>query len=193
MPIKPNLTAQFTGDVASHVMQVLRDDGVYRHLRFQTPGTSNMGFDLITWPGHLCYCGDMGSFVFERLPDMFQFFRGHGPNFRYWAGKLQAFDRCDGFEEFSAEVFRSKATEYVNDPDWRVTAAQRVDILEDIEHFDGSEQDAYQLLTDWVVEDNWEWRLREYTLRFQWCCHAIPWAIALYDASSMAPATEARP
>ena len=28
-------------------------------------------FDIVTWPGYLCYSGDMGCFVFTRLPDMF--------------------------------------------------------------------------------------------------------------------------
>ena len=41
----------FAEDVAEHELTVRRDDGLYRHLRFQKPGTWIYGFDLITWPG----------------------------------------------------------------------------------------------------------------------------------------------
>lgn len=43
---------RFDVDVAEHKMTVLRDEGLYRHLRFQKPGTSCYYFDLVTWPGH---------------------------------------------------------------------------------------------------------------------------------------------
>lgn len=65
----------FLADVAAHQIHVLRDDGVHRHIRFKRPGTYCMQFDLITWPGYLCYTGDMGTYVFNRLEDMFEFFR----------------------------------------------------------------------------------------------------------------------
>lgn len=54
---------------------MLHEDGIYRHIRFRQPGTMCMHFDLITWPGYLCYTGDMGTYVFTRLADMFEFFR----------------------------------------------------------------------------------------------------------------------
>jgi hypothetical protein len=46
-----------------------------------------MGFDVVTWPGHLSISGDMGCFVFTRVDDMFTFFRGHedAPNLGYSA------------------------------------------------------------------------------------------------------------
>jgi hypothetical protein len=65
----------FLRDVADHKMIVIRDEGVNRHIRFKEPGTNNQYFDLITWPGHLCYTGDMGTYVFQRTEDMFSFFR----------------------------------------------------------------------------------------------------------------------
>lgn len=118
--------ASFLKDVATHEMQLLRDDGVYRHLRFKRPGTVCMYFDLITWPGFLCYTGDMGTFVFTRLRDMFEFFRtdreyaqrrgdrqlfvDHG----YWSEKLVAVDgqRSNGSAmEFSEALLRA----YVNE------------------------------------------------------------------------------
>lgn len=111
---------KFLKDVESHVIEVIRDDGLYRHIRFRRPGTMCMHFDLITWPGYLCYCGDMGTYVFSRLEDMFEFFRtdreyaqrrGYqlGINPGYWSEKLQAVDgnrRNGSAMEFSADKFR---------------------------------------------------------------------------------------
>lgn len=101
---------KFLKEVANHIMQPLRDDGVYRHIRFRRPDSMSMHFDLITWPGYLCYCGDMGTFVFSRLDDMFEFFRTERRddgqlriNLSYWSEKLRAVngDRMNG----SAMVF----------------------------------------------------------------------------------------
>lgn len=108
----------FLHDVRSHVLEVIRDDGVHRHLRFRRPETTGMHFDLITWPGYLCYTGDMGTYVFRRLDDMFEFFRTDadsswlkrnglmlGINPGYWAEKLEAQDRVDGLHVFSEKKF----------------------------------------------------------------------------------------
>jgi hypothetical protein len=65
---------RFEQETAEHEMTVLRDDGLYRHLRFQRPGTSIYWFDLVTWPGRLVICGDCGDLMFSRLRDMFEFF-----------------------------------------------------------------------------------------------------------------------
>lgn len=114
--------ASFLKDVATHEMQQLRDDGVYRHLRFKRPDTTCMYFDLVTWPGVLCYTGDMGTFVFTRLRDMFEFFRTerkYAPrrgarrlmvNHSYWSEKLVA-PYASGAMEFSEALLRA----YVNE------------------------------------------------------------------------------
>ena len=94
---------RFLRDVAKHELIVIRDDGVNRHIRFKKPDSRDMCFDLITWPGHLCYTGDMGTYVFQRLTDMFEFFRTDreynqsrgrklGINLGYWTEKLIAVD-----------------------------------------------------------------------------------------------------
>lgn len=108
--------SQFLRDVSKHKMEIIRDDGIYRHVRFKKPESGDMYFDLITWPGCLCYTGDMGSYVFSRVTDMFQFFRngrGYNPgqgrklyiNTGYWAKKVEAQDKGDGVTEFSEERF----------------------------------------------------------------------------------------
>jgi hypothetical protein len=114
---------RFLRDVAQHKMTVIKDDGVHRHLHFAKPGTSCMHFDLITWPGYLCYTGDMGTYVFTRLRDMFEFFRTDREyakrrgkelaiNPSYWGEKLEAVDKCDGFKQFSEEKFNAAIREY---------------------------------------------------------------------------------
>lgn len=113
----------FLSNVSDHVMTIVRDDGVHRHIRFQKPGTYCMYFDLITWPGYLCYTGDMGTYVFQRLEDMFQFFRTDREarhlkpgqtlaiNLGYWSEKIEAQDKCDGIKKFSEERFNRAVLE----------------------------------------------------------------------------------
>lgn len=110
--------ARFLSDIATHQLEIIKDDGLYRHLRFKQPDSINMYFDLVTWPGHLSYSGDMGSYTFTRLRDMFEFFRTDqdserlkskgltlGINPSYWAEKLQSVDKNSGYEEFDEERF----------------------------------------------------------------------------------------
>lgn len=145
--------AEFLRDVATHQLTVLRDDGVYRHIRLKQPGSSCMYFDLITWPGSLCYHGDMGTYVFSRLTDMFEFFRTdrESPylkrdgktlaiNPQYWSEKLNAVDgsrHSGSATEFSEVKFRRFVREYLADW-WRghrdgVTADDRRQMREEVE------------------------------------------------------------
>jgi len=109
----------FDKDTSSHVMTVFRDDGVNRHIRFSRPDSGIFHFDLITWPGCLCYTGDMGTYVFKRLDDMFEFFRTDNGriNLSYWSEKLVAADcngRGDGggVVEFDGDAFTKAVNEY---------------------------------------------------------------------------------
>ena len=189
---------RFNADVASHSVRVLREDGLYRHLRCSSGGYA-YSFDIITWPGYLCYCGDMGSFVFTRLPDMFEFFRGrqtalidHG----YLAEKAVAVDKPDGLRVFSEERFREAVRSDFESftEDW--DAANRAVVWEDVEaevlsYVDDGRNAAVGAAMEFrcdkreVFPDFWEHRLEEYTGRFWWCCYAIPWAIEKYDAQAL--------
>lgn len=123
---RKELEQEFLRDVAEHTVHVFRDEGVYRHIRFGRERSSIFHFHLITWPGHLCYTGDMGTFVFSRVTDMFQFFRmdehdlnrnphGLSINPGYWSEKILAADgmrRRGGSTEFSYEKFRNVINKY---------------------------------------------------------------------------------
>lgn len=180
---EPGFVEQFLKDVATHRLEILRDDGLYRHLRFrrvEADGyvTGCMGFDIVTWPGWLAYSGDMGAFMFTRLPDMLQFFRKEpregrtifdGIDRRYWAEKCEAEGaRGDGIQEFSWEKFVADVKDYhdqacqvdaveEDDPDFIRDAAKdqkkhRDEVWSELEsELNSMEQDearAYQILRD---------------------------------------------
>ena len=179
---------QFLKDVADHNMTVLRDDGINRHVQFRRPNTSCMGFDLVTWSGYLCYSGDMGTYVFSRIPDMFEFFRRPDDSYRidmgYWSEKCLAADR-DGIAEYSADKFRERITEWLNDRD--ASTAVREAVREEVlPRADDGEYEARRAARDFSEEgfeftDFWECNLHEFTYRFVWCCYALAWGIRKYD------------
>lgn len=183
---------RFLRDVKDHKLTVLKDDGLYRHLRFAKPDTRCMSFDLVTWPGYLCYCGDMGDYTFARLDDMFQFFRSKSGelqiNEHYWAEKCEARDR-DGIEEFSPELFEQAILDEMKDCEFPedVIEAVRSDVIA-FRH-DGEEVAVRRALefdyNGYSFPDFYENRLRDYTYRFIFCCYAIAWGIQQYDAVLM--------
>lgn len=204
----------FLGDVSRHAMTVLRDDGVHRHIRFKRPDSGTYWFDLITWPGTLCIDGDMGTYVFRRLEDMFQFFRTDrrdegklGINPGYWGEKLQAEAR-HGFKEFSPELFRAAVksdfdqwVEYHAADDETKASALWEEIEERVLHsVDDGERDAITAAMEFTPDDDkckfnmrdfFEHRLQDYTFHFIWCCYAIAWGVRTYDQAKARTATEA--
>lgn len=205
----------FLRDVQSHAMTVERDDGVYRHLRFQQPIHAWLHrFDVITWPGALCIRGDVGTYVFSRVNDMFSFFRDPGGgrlciNDDYWAEKLIASDcsgrRGDGVMRFDPDLFcehvkrryvehaRSKMRDM---PDERISLRRA---LEDevLSCADSGESEAMAAAMQFEhdgfrLHDFWEVNCREYTTQFIWSLYAIVWAVRQYDAlKSPQPAVSA--
>ena len=201
--------ADFLRDIKNHAMIVIQDDGIRRHLRFKRPDTTAMYFDLVTWKGHLCYTGDMGTYVFSRIEDMFEFFREYKSSGRleinpyYWSEKVLAADP-DGIEVYSPEVFTDRINEWVDNyinelrdnfddsdgSEWVETdhiKNLREDVQDNVLSYahDG-EYAALQAAHDYEFEgfqftDFWETKCHEYSFRFSWCCFAIVWAIRKYD------------
>lgn len=189
----------FLKEVAEHQLTVLRADGVYRHLIFKNPRSSNMYFEIVTWPNYLAYVGDMGSYVFSRLEDMFQFFRTP-ENYQsreggtlainpcYWSEKLQADDRVDGTKEYSADLFRQHILKRLADHFMEPISPELLKAVEDeiLCHADEGEQTALHAAQDFNhgnfrFHDFWESNLQEYTGRYIWCCYALTWGIDQYD------------
>ena len=107
----------FLKDVSRHEMKIIRDEGLYRHLRFISPDSVNKYFDIITRPGNLCYTGDMGTYVFKRLEDMLYFFDDGDDdkvcaNYGYWAQKVESESVFgEGIRQYSEDEFRSQIKE----------------------------------------------------------------------------------
>lgn len=207
---------KFLRDIAEHKMTIIRADGVNRHLRFQKPGSTCMHFDLITWPGYLCYAGDMGTYVFQRLHDMFEFFRTDRVHMKlrdgqtlainpgYWGEKLEAIDRDAEYKKWSPEKFeariRDEFANWLNENEAsRETRAEASDQFEDevIAEIECGKEAAYRAACEFDYEgetpflDWWEVDSDEYTYRFIWCCYALTWGIQQYDLNTAEVAGEA--
>lgn len=193
-------------DVASHEMEIVRDDGIFRHLTFKKAENSwHHRFEITTWPGVLCISGDTGTYVFSRLADMFRFFRSPMTNGEtiyindgYWAEKLIASDcsgrRGEGVMRFDPDEFRDAVNRrYVAHvrhnmrgmPDERRSLRLA---LEDevLGYADESEAEAYRAAASFehdgfTLSDFWEEDCRRYTVQFIWSLYAISWAIRQYD------------
>lgn len=186
------IAERFAADTADHQMTVLHDDGLYRHLRFKSPRSSEYWFELATWPGCLAIRGDVGDGpVFARLPDMFEFFRRRDGRINpgYWAEKvtsgrdeLYVYDP-DVFDQRVKEAF-VEAVRYSDAPRG-LGKAVRAELLDHDDVCD--ERGAHRLVAEFEFKgfrfyDTWEWSFRDWEWSFLWYCHAIVWGIAQYDA-----------
>ncbi len=193
----------FQKNVANHVMKVEKDDGLHRHLVFRNvDGSWNHWFGISTWPGFLCVYGDMGTFVFRCIEDMFKFFRSKNDelqiNLGYWHEKVEAQDRSTGVRVYDPK----KAQEIINElieeliTDESLSEEETIRFREELEdevlcYIDEGEH-SFRNAIDQVnfIKNNgdrlsfqnfWEQDLTSYTFRYIWCCYAIVWAIKQYD------------
>lgn len=183
------VSKRFLDGISEHEMTVRLDDGLYRHVMFKKPDSGMYRFDLVTWPGYLTISGDMGCYTFSRIPDMFDFFTGHGINPQYWAEKLQ---NAADVREFSRRVFKERVQQAYNDhvdedPGAEYLLELWAQICDQVLYAE-NEHDAHDCLAEFENEhfdfvDSWEWNLTEYTYRFLWICHAIRWGVEQYKAA----------
>lgn len=194
-----SIAERFARDTAKHELTILHDDGLYRHLRFRSPKSSEYWFDLVTWPGTLAIRGDMDSFMFAREVDMFDFMRREQPNPQYWAKKEQTGAPT---KQFSEELFRQAVWTYVREGGQEypgLAKAVQAEIFDS--GYCGDEGTARQALEDFeyftptpgpgpvlpfTFDDVWEMSFGDWTAQYLWCCQAIVWGIAQYDAERQA-------
>jgi hypothetical protein len=130
--------ADFVEQTKGHGLVVLHDDGLYRHLRVQAPGTRMWSWDVTTWPGHLATSGDIADgHVFSREPDMLQFFAIAGRSeryysdgspsidVRYWAEKLCG-GRSHEVKKYDPDVFLQLVREHLEQSEALGKEAQTV-------------------------------------------------------------------
>jgi len=205
MKSKPKCTKEeFLKCVENHGIEIIKDDGVYRHIRFKKHDSYYKGFDLVTWPWHLCFTGEMGTYVFRCTDDMFEFFRPKqneiSINPSYWSEKCISEDR-DGVRRYSTDVFVDTIIEWRNS----IICGQRnrdnlkqfcSDFISSVNSdllYDENENDDDAHLSAGLfkfidsngkvfrISDAWELDFTDFTYRFLWCCYAIVWGIAKYD------------
>ena len=183
-----SIKENFLDDVKNHKMSVMLNNGLHRHLRFRTNNSFIHSFDVVTYPHHLVISGDMGTYVFSRLEDMFEFFHyDREPNFHYWAEKLKA----GIHEEYSEEKLRKNVNyhldeflSYNND----ITEDDKNQILSDVEDLLNGQDHTFEHvvineLMDFhslgynIFEDFYQYDNNELTYHYQWCCYAIQHAI----------------
>lgn len=193
------VSKDFPKDVRDHKMTVLLDQGTHRHLRFSKPGCSNHWFEIVTWPGCLSIGGDMGTWVFSRVEDMFRFFRSSGElriNPSYWSEKLQngvhgGKDKC---QEFSAELFKEEVLERLEG--WDLSPEALVAVTSELEEeVFNQEYDSehayysalYEFSSNGVQFDCEMPDGKQYGYHYLWCLHGIVWGIQQYDQLAMLP------
>lgn len=203
--VPPNLLEIFNRDTAGHEMDVLHNDGLYRHLQFTTPGHGNGAFQIVTCPGLLTITGDMGTFSFSQISDMFDYFRGAFKPER-WATKVVngASGGAKEVSEFSNSAFKQwLLVDHVESLDeysaavveeWR--SVLDVNFLNDNAQVVGTASEAAWLLDQLELPEeleehynaasysSQEWDV--FSFQFAWCAAAILTAIRTFGAHLLA-------
>lgn len=192
--------AQFLKDVAGHKMKVLRNDGLYKHLHFEDEIKGyNLWFDLITWPGNLTIRGDMGTWTFSRIQDMFNFFRSPdlSINAGYWAEKLQGgiHGGRDLAKRFDEDSFKKRLVEQLEDY-YGLHRKKLAEVKQALQEEVLNQDCKYDLMIaardfQYTFSDGKKFQFetcelpdgKEYTYQFIWCLYAIVWGIQQWDAA----------
>lgn len=188
-----------------HEMTILLDQGLYRHLRFEQPSafaTRVPPFEIFTSPGNLGIAGEMGTYIFARLDDMFVFFET--PNGRvnpeYWSEKVTAQAVHAPVRCYSPEAFRKCILQDYHDRKYAFDSEDQQRLLHHIQtqildHPDAQyEKTAQELLRRFyfrvdrhdqvpVVFDYADVEICSFTdfhPRFLWCLEAIVFGIEQY-------------
>lgn len=193
----PEILRRFKHETAEHEMTVLHDDGLYRHLAFRCTDKKKYSgyywFDLITVPGALIFQGDGDGFIFQRVEDMFQFFRGPVGriNPAYWQEKVVS--GREGLLTYSETAFRDKVVEEFREAcafgvprgTGRALREQIFDDYSEIHYEQGAREVAELFEHDgFEFSDVDDWDLKDFNWWLLWACHAIVWGIAYYDTKT---------
>jgi len=194
---------RFQETICEHHLTIVHDDGLHRHLRCARPQSSDRYFNITTWPDFLCISGDMGCYVFQRVEDMFKFFRNEelAINPGYWQEKLQSGPSIAPDEiskEWVEDKFRLEIKEWFDDvtEDW--SEEDKAEAWEEVESEVLSEADnewrainaamEFRFNDEELFQDFWEVDCKQWKTHYLWCCYAIVWAIQQYDSTKQAAA-----
>lgn len=171
--LEADVKRRIATDLAKHQITQIHAKGVYGHWKCQEPGTWINGFNIVTWPGSLCYTGDMGEYLFQkRGTDMIAFMRGSAMSYSYAAEKCTAHGR-DEISEFRKEVFNEILEDELREyPD----SKEKID---DIRASYSCHDENPYIARQAMYESNlWDCEVpdcEEYTFHFLFALHAIKW------------------
>lgn len=182
---------RFKRDTADHKLTVKMDNGVYRHLVVSSPKLGGvMAYQIVTSPFMLFYYGDMGTYVFSRLEDMFQFFRREdgGINEGYWYEKMEAEDRHSPCKCVSEKKLKEALKQYAEDHDFpeEITKelmewSNSVEMSGSVDTICSAVETMASDFCNHTIEGFWEYDIQDYSFHYLWCLHAIVKAINMYD------------
>ena len=190
----------FLDNVKNHELTIHQNNGVYRHLTFANPNDCDKYFNITTFPNHLVITGDMGTLVFSRLYDMFNFFRSDDLRINpdYWSEKIQSTTheaQIASYSKFDLEQAKKNAQEYLNtylEDNDDLSEEDRTLLLEDFELEILRSEDEYEIV-EAISNFNFkdfefdEFRMDDcsvYTYSYIWLCYAIVWGIKKFDEES---------
>lgn len=182
---------EFDNAVKNHVMTIELDQDIHRSILFKIPNDSELYFRINTWAGHLSISGDVGTYVFSRLDDMFEFFRDKPVNLNYWSEKLEAPNhRSDDVKEWNENDFLKALR---SDLEGNHTENDINEILDDFIDVSSHEHEAWKAACDHeAISDEFgmDSSFKRFTARYIWICCAIVWAISEYDKAALSKTLE---
>lgn len=203
--------ARFLGDTKNHRLTIHQNDGLYRHMTMRNPQSGAYHFNVTTFPGYLVFTGDMGSYTFSRLRDMFEFHRIDWDrevptiDYGYWGSKAEALDRHGGETDFDENAFKQAALRAFWDHDWTDIQTKRqvweYDVRDIISGGHNNGQEATRAMMgvsydrtseyDWggsrtttcfPFDDFYEYgQFKKPGFRLKWACWAIAYTIRCFD------------
>lgn len=189
------IAGSFLCYVKDHEMIIIKNDGIDRHIRFGKPGSITYQFDLITWKLHLCITGDIGTYVFSRIEDMFNFF-DHERNTTnnlvinpgYWSEKILSESVFGGgIKTFSVDKFHGKVEEYFDIVTEYLEVDDKKELWKEVkDQINGDDEwECVEQMRNFSHDkinfhDFWDYSCEEYTHNYILCCYAIVWGIKKY-------------
>lgn len=176
------------------VQQMSRDDDVVKLWRCGRPGLSVCAFYICSAPHCLMVYGDMGEFMWERLPDMIPFIRSSVHSLNYFSEKVPRDIKIkEDCNELVEEWFRDIKQEHAEAG--REWGDEEDEALEEIREHWGYFGDVNlfksqlfdsKLYTDCDDMPNTEF----YTFHYLWIIEGLKWFIQQLDGGHVLPYCE---
>lgn len=168
---------------AEHVVTVEHEDGLYRHYRCANPKTINLSFHVVTFPGRLIICGDIGGMAWERCPDMLEWAAGAVHSTDYFAEKVWKSIKVKEFDEEMAKSavqreYEDRLKDAESDYERQLLTENRDFLLSAIE--DGESFYSAYSQSDWYGGEFPS--VENFTREFLRCREAVKWFLAWHKA-----------